>query len=564
MDLAVVLSIATRSGLPLPGAPGEAPGQRAQLLFAVAGLAAQPGDRLILDLTTPLTEVPLDVRGNAQHWLIRTAEAALERTESRWEELFETQDVWNDVYAERQRLALQGYMRPGAVSRRGVTMEVVMRKQHLRARSAYEKARDNWTRAFADGGDHFYAALQAEADRYVKATQTYLGYVGLYIQGFVGAFSLHIMALCSNPLLPGLFRHLESINSFHLPDPPLIPTPWRPSLNQELMALFCRDVYLTLPHPALDELNFRLEVILGSYLHPAYAPPPRSYVQLEGRDGGLYVHTHIEEVSTIARPQAVEWAYPALYPVAPFLETTVINDLFLFSLPGDLPIVSLTITVEYLDAPSPRPLLLMYRSPTGTEAPDLARSVPSVTTSSPPGLGESIQLLLRSTPFAPPQPRFVARGHFWYTDSAGNESNHAPWLVTAPGPTISNRNMGTVHPSPPAMTTTLVDDLFSLGHAGAAPLASLTMVLTHELNNLYLMTPQLHRSDSGVPDIELSHQLLVPFTVDTPLTGVRWQLRLIAVGVTAVANPVIFTGTWWVTDALGIDSPHTFWSITVT
>ena len=90
------------------------------------------------------------------------------------------------------------------------------------------------------------------------------------------------------------------------------------------------------------------------------------------------------------------------------------------------------------------------------------------------------------------------------------------------------------------------------------------MVLTQERNNPFLMSPVLHRSDSGAPDIELSHQLLVPFTVDMPIPGVRWQLLLLAVGVTVVPLPVIFTGIWWVTDTLGIDSPHTFWLIAVT
>ena len=39
---------------------------------------------IILDFISPLVPVPLDVRGNAQHWFIRTAEAATEKTIFNW------------------------------------------------------------------------------------------------------------------------------------------------------------------------------------------------------------------------------------------------------------------------------------------------------------------------------------------------------------------------------------------------------------------------------------------------------------------------------------------------
>ncbi len=564
MDLAVGLSIATRQGLPLPGGPGAAAQQRAQLLFAVTGLSVQPPGRLLLDLTTPLIPVGLDVRGSAQHWFIRTADAAKTRTETRWEELFSSQGAWESGYVEPMVTGWRNYLKDTGVTRRGVQLPVVKHRHANRATRAYTKALADWTYAFRDEGDPFYAKLQARADEFAKATEDFLGYVGLGIRSFVGAFSVHIMVLCGNPLLTGVLGNREFVNAFSLPDPPIIPTPLRPFFNQELQALFNRDTFLTLPHPDVDLLNFRLDVILGSYLHPAYAQPPSSFLHLEPRDGGIYLHSHIEEVSTVRRPGAAEWAYPAVYPTVAFVATITINDLFLFALPGDLPLASLTIRVEAVDAPSPRPYLLVYRAPAGLEGHIITDVVPTQTTIAPPGPGETIQLRFVSAAFPNPKPRFVARGHFWVTDTAGQESNHASWLVQAPGPTADRFTRSVRNPAPLAPEVLVYANLLRFGHPGSDPLASFTIVLTTLFNVVGDITPEVLRSDGGDVPYLLRPLFLQPLTFEVPPPGTTWDLLVFSTYSSTIGLPIVFIGQFWVTDSLGVESNHVPWSITVT
>lgn len=561
MDLAHTLALTVRQGIPRPQAGAFTLQQRAWFLLQLAGLRPAEVGRAILDFTTAVVPAPLDVRGNAQHWMIRTADAALERTLPTWNARFETEETWNTIYVDRMVPAWQPYYKDTGATRRGVPMAVVKRKQENQARRAYAKALANWAYAFREEGEEFYLKLLNTTEAFAKATQEFLGYVGLGLHQFVGPFSMHIMALCSNPGIAGVYSLSERFTVWTIPDPPIIPTPYRPSLNQDVMAVFCRDLYLSLPQPPADRLNFILDGVLEAYLHPAYAAPPRSYLHVELRDGGVYLHTHIEEVSHVVHPRAVEWAFPVVYPESPFVDTLAVADLFLFGVPGDFPIAFLTIELAEIAYPTPKPLLLVYRDPSGSEARILDDHVGTRITIGPPAPGETIQLRFRAAAFTRPFPRYRAAGHFWYTDTAGNESNHASWLVQAPGPTADNYRIGRTTPQEPDTEVIAIPSLFALGHAGGDPLASCTFVQHRVLNNLYVMLLKLHRSDGGASDIELVG-LDVLVTVPIPPPGVSWQVILEAHGIAATLPlPVIFSGELWFTDVDGVQSNHAQWLI---
>jgi hypothetical protein len=133
--------------------------------------------------------------------------------------------------------------------------------------------------------------------------------------------------------------------------------------------------------------------------------------------------------------------------------------------------------------------------------------------------------------------------------------------VQAPGPTADNYRVGRETPHDPDTEVIAIPSLFSLGHAGGAPLASCTFVQHRVTNNMYVMLLKLHRSDSGVADIELTG-LDVLVTVDVPPSGVSWQVILEAHGIAALLPlPVIFSGELWFTDLDGVQSNHAQWLV---
>src|SRR5712664_397602 len=100
---------------------------------------------LILDLTTHLLSIGLDTRGNAQHWALRTMDAALTKTIDNWRNKFDTQEAWDEKCVTPAVLGWQDYLTHTGVTKRGLLMADVRRKHQQRFQDAYHKAQTNWT-----------------------------------------------------------------------------------------------------------------------------------------------------------------------------------------------------------------------------------------------------------------------------------------------------------------------------------------------------------------------------------------------------------------------------------
>jgi hypothetical protein len=563
MDRAQLFLVAIQQGIPLPH-PGEPTVQdRALLVYRVGGLSVQSVGQRLLDFTTPLHTIPLDVRGNAQHWVIRTADAALSSTIPNWLARFETEEAWQTVYVERMNPPWQSYLRDTGTTRRGLPLATAKRKHDVRAQRAYEKAIANWHFAFRDDAEEFYKKVIARADDFAKATQDFLGYVGLRIQAFIGAFSLHIMALCGNPEVAGLMGHRENLTAFSLPDPPIIQLGFRPSLNQEIMALLCRDFFLAFPQPDIGPINTLLDVVLSAYLHPAYAPPPVSFIHLEARDGGFFLHTLVQAVQLVVPPTALDIGAVGRIAPRPFTQAIAIDDIFAALIPGDLPIDHAVIVLEERSAQVAGISLLVYRAPSAPSAAMIDAVIPTTLTLEAPGLGESWQVIVQSIGTFPTTPHVTWQGHFWAVDTAGNESNHAAWAVQMPGPRARILTRGLSFSLSPPQIQTVSSDLFSLGIPGDDPLISCTVELTEVLDNFTGVRLVAHRSDSGVPDINLTPLLGVPQVLPTPPLGITWQLLIDYIDTPALAYTVIFFGFLWFTDSNNVESNHARLGVTL-
>src|ERR1700746_2711883 len=103
---------------------------------------------IVIDFSSPLVPGPLDVRGNAQHWFIRTAEAANDTTFFGFTGKFASPEDWENFCAIPANNAWVSYLKNTGLTRHGVSLAQAKAKHDRRMRGAFEKALTNWTYAF--------------------------------------------------------------------------------------------------------------------------------------------------------------------------------------------------------------------------------------------------------------------------------------------------------------------------------------------------------------------------------------------------------------------------------
>src|SRR5262249_32000234 len=317
---------------------------------------------VILDLLTPLVVPQLDVTGNASHWVMRTAGAALEKTRDNWLALFDSQDLWNAHDAGPAVVGFTPYVNTAFRSRRGVPSATIRNRFGRNFSKAWLKAVGNWNHAFRDQAEHFYDPLIDNQHHYEEATRLFLGLVGLNMADWLGAFSMHIMALCGNEAILDQPGGHTQFNQLAFPAPVIIPLPLRQALDHGLMALLCRDVYLTLFLGGHDFPNEALDAVLGGHLGFAYASPPASFMHVEARDGGYFLHTVIQGAPEHVSPRALDFHVPMPAFTGTGLRLPVVPDLYAYSVPGDLPLASGFIRLDHITGDVAEADLLLLRS----------------------------------------------------------------------------------------------------------------------------------------------------------------------------------------------------------
>jgi hypothetical protein len=563
MDLAQLLTITLRQGLPRPQAGALDAQQRAWMLYLISGLQVRIVGQPLLDFTTPLDPISLDVRGSAQHWMIETADAALESTLPTWQLRFENQEAWDTIYVDRMVPAWQGYLKNTGATRRGVSMATAKRKHRVKASASYQKALTNWAYAFREEAEAFYEVLAARTTSYAESTQSFLSLVGLRIRDFVGAFSLPIMALCSKPEVLGLFGHREHLVAVSMPDPPIIPTPFRPALNQELMAVFCRDLFLTLPHPDVDAINLKLTFILDSFLHPAYAPSPLSFIRLEAREGGLFLHTRILEDLTPRPPRVLEMRVPWQRHGDLPTSVVLVPDLLAYVIPGDYPLAFGTLTLSTRFVSLGTGILFLHRSDgLGTDVPIDPLFPHTVAAPALPD-GVTWQIVWIPTSTLQPVREDVLGGTFTWTDNSGLVSPPALWRIQGINPIAQRFVAGIDAPLPTSFLTVVLADVFSKGLSGGAAIVQGHIKLINAINNRVGMQVLLHPTQIGVDEMNLTTLRGVVVDFDVLLSGERWELQVYGPTLAPLDTNIHFSGEWWFTDADGLDSNHELWAITV-
>lgn len=518
---------------------------------------------LILDYLTPLIPFPLDVRGNAQHWFIRTAEAALDRTQPNWHVRYPDQETWDVHAVENSQEKWQPYLKDTGFNKKGLPLSFSKRKRAIHMSKSYEKARVNWDLAFDHEGDDFFDRLLRGTDAVEKSTQEFLALLGLKLRNWLGPFSTHIMLLCGNR---DFFNHevsRDGLMSIHFPEPPIIPKLFRPYLNQELMATLCRDFYLSRDGPDQAYINLLLGVTLGSYLDGAYAGVPFSFIQLERRDETWYLHTHIVTAFAVAPPQARDLRAPFLQLAPPGMQVVLVPDLFAYVEPGDLPIDSIVIAPAAYHANQEDVLVYASRSDTLSLDIQLNQPVPNVISLPAPPLGATWQVVVRTG--SPPSGGLAAglSGGLWAVDTDGQESNHATFLIEGSTPTADDFRVAIPNTSPPDYTTTVIGNLFRYEHAAEVPLAMGHIVLESMIFNFSVAELWLHRSDSAEPDVRMDINLGIVHDFQVLPSGIFWQLYVVAIGGIPGPLPTVFVGHHWCEDTRGFQSNHAAWSITI-
>jgi hypothetical protein len=563
MGLAHTLATVLRQGLPFPQDGTLDAQQRAWLVYLIAELHVRIVGQPLLDFSTPLDSLPLDVRGNAQHWMIRTAEAAKSSTESRWEERFEAQEAWDDIYVGRMVPAWQSYLKNTGATRRGLSMATVKRKHAVKASTSYEKARTNWTYAFREEAEAFYEVLAARTQTFADSTQGWLSAVGLHLRDFVGAFSLHIMALCSNPQILGLFGHRERVVAVSMPDPPIISIGLRPALNQELMAVFGRDLFLSLPHPDVEAINLKLAFILESFMHPAYARPPVSFLRVEAREGGHFLHTRILEDLTPRLPRVVDWQVPWQRHGALPAVVVLVPDVLLYVEAGDYPLAFGVFTLSTRNVSLGLRILFLHRSDgLGTDVPIDPLFPHTVAAPALPD-GVTWQIVWKPSSTLQPIASDQLGGTFTWTDTVGLTSTRASWRIQGIAPIARRFVAGIAAPSPISFLTVVLADVFSKGLAGSTPIVQGHIKLSLVINNLAAMQLILHPTQVGIDEIILTTLRGVVVDIAVLLPGERWELQVYGPRLAPLDFPIFFSGEWWFTDAASLDSNHELWAITV-
>src|SRR5215471_10492952 len=295
---------------------------------------------IVLDLITPLVVPQLDVRGNASHWVIRTADAAINTTFPNWLAAFDSQDQWESLDVAPAALGFAPYVASSFRSKRGLGRDTIRARHHRRFHDAWSKALVNWNHTFRDQAEHFYVQLLDNEQDYAKATRLFLGLVGLNLENWLGAFSVHIMALCGNLDIldqPGGHTNFRMLS---FPAPPIVPPAFRKALDHGLMGLLCRDVYFALFLGGNAFPNAQLDTVLTGSLGFAYTGFMHIETDPQSPGGGYFLHTVIEGAPDHIAPIALDFALPMPTFTGTGITSLVVGDLYSYVTPGDLTLAS--------------------------------------------------------------------------------------------------------------------------------------------------------------------------------------------------------------------------------
>jgi hypothetical protein len=516
---------------------------------------------IFIEYASPLSPLPLDVRGNAQHWFIRTADAANDRTMPHWLARFNSQDAWESQVATPADRGWSGYLKDTGATRKGLPLAVVKRNYLDHFADSWRKAVLGWVHAFRDEGDRFFEQLTARTQAFEESTEDFLGDVGIHMRNFLGSFSTHIMLLCGNQAVYPFLAHRTQLTVLTFPDPPILMGAVRPVFNQEYMALLCRDFFLGLPLPPLDDINFLLDVTLEAYLTHGYAPPPVSFVHVEHTDGIYQMHTHIEGDLDFLPPIAFPLRVPMRQLVAPPGQVVLVPDLFAYGQAGTFPLATLFLQILEYTSNQEDVLLFLSRSDTMSLDVQLNSPVPTVVSVPAPPGGTRWQIVLRTGSLPPGGLAARLSGFLWFFDTALNESNHAEFLIAGAAPTalpFSRILSGTIDDTDIQIAW---NDLFDRVIPGDNPVATCTIVLTAVLGNFDGYSLLIERSDSDAFEINLTSVVTVPQVLGLPPPGTRWLLLIDAHGTFGPMISITFVGRIWFTDSLGNESNHANWAL---
>jgi len=514
---------------------------------------------VILDLTTHLLSIGLDTRGNAQHWALRTMDAALTKTIDNWRNKFDTQEAWDEKCVTPAVLGWQDYLTHTGVTKRGLLMADVRRKHQQRFQDAYHKAQTNWTIAFKDDAEHFYVTMLRASEFYQEDVEFYLSLVGLGLRNYVGPIGMHVMAICGNQRILDHLARNTSVSVLNFPAPPIIPHQYRKAFARAIMAVLCREVYfqLTLNKPAPP--NLKLDEVLGGYLGFDYAGTPTSYIHVEHTDGTWYLHTHIEGAPSAEPPEAADFHVPVPPLTTPIGRGLVVDDLFFYGTAHTFPIATARMRLNYFFAPGLFTLVYLRRSDTAPGLVDFRLNLGEVVTVDvlPEGVTWQVFLYVEGAPLTLPPISFT--GNLWFTDTEGNESNHAFWSIAGHALTVQPFTVTRFMTFPWTVTTVLVDDWFAHATAGNYSLS----VIHVELQNVVVGSGQiflfLHRSDDAGEGISIEGQRYVIQNLPALPPGVTWQLTMVVLRPPEFGTPLYVLGDFWVEDSSGALSQHAAW-----
>jgi hypothetical protein len=514
---------------------------------------------VLLDIVTPLIDPRIDVKGNSAHWVVRTADAALERTQIAWLALFDSQDQWAALDAGPAVVAWTPYVNPTFRSRKGRGTPAIQARMGRHFTLAWEKAVRNWNFAFRDQAEHFYTALLHAEQHYEDATRRFLGLVGLHLDNFLGAFSMHILGLCGNETLIDIPQGWTIFNTLAFPAPPIIPAPLRVAFDHALMGVLCRDVYFLLTDDTGDLPNDKLDTILSGHLGFDYAGPPTSYIHVEGSPGSYVLHTHIEGTLEHQAPRALDFHLPMPSFTETGIRSVVNGDLYAYVEPGDLLVTSGFIRLDTITGdPSQASLLLLRSDLPG--APTVLDAHPGVVFALPPLSDPATwQLVALSGTLPQPIPQVGYYGTLWFHDSAGDQSNIAHWSIS--GNILTTPPFTLTHTFPLLSSGYLVidSDIFQRAIPGPVPILQLHYTWDNRFPWLFRIGVNWHiTSDPGQGTTTLTPGDTV-YTLDVLPPGQTWDMRILAFGALQDLIPLILAGSFWATDANGNESQHVRW-----
>jgi hypothetical protein len=372
------------------------------------------------------------------------------------------------------------------------------------------------------------------------------------------------MLLCGNQAVYPFLKHRTELTVLLFPETPILLGAVRAMFNQEYMALLCRDFFLSLPLPPLEDINFLLDITLEAYITHGYAPPPISYVHVEHKDGLYQLHTHVEGALDFLPPIAYPLRVPMRQLVPPPGEVVLVPDLFAYGQVGTFPLGSIFLHIAEYSSNQEDVLIFLHRSDTMSLDVQLNSPVPNVVSAPAPPDGTRWQIVLRTG--STPPGGLVARlsGFLWFFDTALNESNHAALLIEGSPPVALpfSRILSSVVNDAPIQIARA--DLFDRGIPGDDPIVQMTIVLNTVIANLDRYSLLVDRSDTDAFEVNLTSAVNVPQSFPVPPAGTTWGLLVDAHGTFGPTLPITFIGRIWFRDSAGVESNHANWAVLAT